>query len=163
MTREELAWLAGYLEGEGSFLKRVRRATTGWSEPPKITVEAVDRDVIERAANLMQCRVLFFKLSEKNPKWHDTYRAFVTNKKAVEIMRLILPLMGKRRAAKIKEILEIERDYALINPRNRTACKNCGTPYSDYITHGAGQRACPKCRNRRSREHYYRRCLNATS
>lgn len=95
MSRDDLMWLAGLLEGEGSFdLHRGRY--------PRIRLGMTDRDVVGRAATLMGGKV---RLSLKPAPHKATWHTEVSGAKAVAIMRSILPFMGARRSAKIAEIL----------------------------------------------------------
>ena len=86
MRAEDLAWLAGLLEGEGSFLK----APPSSPNCPRISLEMTDKDVVERAASLMNGKVAT---------------------RAVELMRVLHPEMGSRRRSQIDAALEtyIER------------------------------------------------------
>lgn len=95
MNRDDLLWLAGLLEGEGSFdLHR--------GKYPRVRVGMSDRDVVGRAATLLGARVrLSLKPAPNAAMWH----AEVSGAKAAEIMRQILPHMGARRSAKIAAIL----------------------------------------------------------
>jgi hypothetical protein len=101
MTDIELSWLAGLLEGEGSFLM----PPPSKSNSPRIALQMTDRDVVERAAHLMGVNYIH----EKDPKkegWKVTYRICVQGSRAMELMWLLRPYMGERRASKITEILE---------------------------------------------------------
>lgn len=95
MCRDDLLWLAGLLEGEGSFdLHR--------GKYPRIRVGMTDRDVIGRAATLLGARVrLSLKPAPNAAMWH----AEVSGTKAAEIMALVLPHMGSRRSGRIAAIL----------------------------------------------------------
>jgi hypothetical protein len=94
-TRDDLLWLAGLLEGEGSF-----DAQRG--KYPRVRVGMTDRDVVGRAATLIGSRV---RLSLKPAPYQATWHAEVTGSKAAEVMRAVLPFMGSRRSAKIASIL----------------------------------------------------------
>lgn len=93
--RDDVVWLAGLLEGEGSFdLHRGRY--------PRVRVAMTDRDVIGRAATLMGVSVrLSLKPAPQKAMWH----AEASGPKAEAIMRAILPHMGARRSARIAQIL----------------------------------------------------------
>ncbi len=92
-------WLAGLLEGEGSFMAGPP------SKPnlPIITVNMTDKDVIEKVAELFETKVCFLKRREQ--KWKDNYSARVKGKKAVEMMKALKPLMGERRQQQIEKAL----------------------------------------------------------
>lgn len=94
-SRDDVIWLAGLLEGEGTFdLHR--------GKYPRVRVGMTDRDVVGRAATLMGSRVTSrFHKAPFQATWH----AEVTGEKAEEIMAAILPHMGSRRSGRIASIL----------------------------------------------------------
>lgn len=95
MTRDDVIWLAGLLEGEGSFdLHRARY--------PRVRLAMSDRDVVGRAATLMDCSIrLGLREAPHASMWH----AEISGPKAEAIMRAILPHMGARRSGRIAQIL----------------------------------------------------------
>lgn len=96
-NRDDLLWLAGILEGEGTFdAHRGKYA--------RIRVGMNDRDVVGRVASLMDTglRLALHKAPAK-PSWHSE----VSGPRAAAIMREVLPFMGARRSAKIAEVLAI--------------------------------------------------------
>lgn len=94
MNTRDKYWLAGLLEGEGTF---------GFHKKPMITLEMTDKDVVERVSELFGTSVMF--LPKRQDNWKDTYKVRVTGKKAVIIMMDIRHIMGSRRQGKIDEIL----------------------------------------------------------
>lgn len=103
MTQTELAWLAGWLEGEGCFELAEGRY-------PRVTGTTTDRDIAERARSYAGGSI--YECQRDNGRklrydWRIAKRA-----EAEALMRELLPWMGDRRAAKIMEIL----DYAEANP-----------------------------------------------
>lgn len=106
----DIVWLAGLLEGEGCFTpdtncgKYKRRS-------PRVKLKMTDRDVVERAAALMdvECRPV------KDPshlalvrtgKAKQAFSASATGDRGRAVMRAVLQYMGKRRTEKILESLE---------------------------------------------------------
>lgn len=97
MDRKDLYWLAGLLEGEGSFQKPAP------CEPkyPRITLQMTDADVVQRVATLFgRNRICSFKSKRANHK--DSYSILVKGKRAVQIMGDLYPLMGERRKQQIR-------------------------------------------------------------
>jgi hypothetical protein len=95
VSPEDRVWLAGLLEGEGTFdLHRGRY--------PRIRVGMKDRDVVGRAATLLGARV---RLTLRPAPFAAMWHAEVSGTRAAEIMATLLPHMGARRSAKIAEIL----------------------------------------------------------
>jgi|SRR5689334_12129884 len=102
MKERDLTWLAGLLEGEGSFLK----APPSSPNCPRISLEMTDKDVIERAATLMGGKAAT-RVNLKNPHWKQTYRVIIKGSRAVELMRVLYAEMGARRRSQIDAALEM--------------------------------------------------------
>lgn len=93
--RLNVVWLAGLLEGEGTFdLHR--------GKYPRVRLAMTDRDVVGRAATLLGSRV---RLSLKPAPYKASWHAEVSGEKAALVMRAVLPFMGSRRSAKIAAVL----------------------------------------------------------
>lgn len=102
-NRDDILWLAGLLEGEGAFdLSKGRY--------PRIRLAMTDRDVVGRAATLMDTSIrLSLKRAPAAPTWHSE----VSGPRAEAIMRELLPHLGTRRSQRIAEVLaaaEYRRD-----------------------------------------------------
>jgi hypothetical protein len=99
VTELEIAWLAGLLEGEGSFMSPAP------SEPrqPRISIVMTDEDVIQRVAGLVG--VKYINIRQENIKWKPSYRVQLKGARAVQLMQAVRPHMGARRGAKIDAIL----------------------------------------------------------
>lgn len=95
MRESDLIWLAGLLEGEGTFDLHKQKY-------PRIRVGMADRDVVGRAATLMGSSI---RMSISTVGNKAMFHAELSGAKAAEIMWLLLPHMGTRRSAKIGEIL----------------------------------------------------------
>ena len=72
-------------------------------EYPLVQVNMTDRDVIERVALVFRTKVFVGKPIP--PSKLTYYRAAVQGKRAVSIMREILPFMGLRRSQKIADVI----------------------------------------------------------
>ncbi len=100
---KSVEWLAGLLEGEGYF----RASVTNSHLSPQIGLNMTDRDVVERAAEMMNSRVT--QKSESTASWRMHWKPqFRTSKaglQALAIMLQVFPFMGERRRKKINEIL----------------------------------------------------------
>lgn len=99
-----MSWLAGLLEGEGSFMVYWAKARDGSRRPyPRVQMVMNDRDVVERAATLMGGNKV-----HRHPRkdgYDDGWIIKVTGAKALEVMGRVRPYMGRRRGAKIDELL----------------------------------------------------------
>ena len=98
---EELTWLAGLLEGEGSFMRGPP------SEPNRvrISVDMTDEDVIRKVAVLMEASYVECGKDRRNTKWKPYFRVMVRGNKAARLMRLVFPLLYSRRQAQIDRAL----------------------------------------------------------
>jgi hypothetical protein len=99
MTPMELAWLAGWLEGEGTFYFTKTKS----SPTVVIQVFSVDFDVIEKAAKLMGGAIYSIKPRGRS---QGGFRVHLESQPAVDLMNDLLPLMGARRVAQIQIALE---------------------------------------------------------
>ncbi len=107
MTTLDIAWLAGLIEGEGSFSYQEHRTR----RHPRIMFDTVDRDVAEHFARLLGGTVYTRRGCGINSKTHkqQVYAVRIGGVTAVGVMMTIYPLMGVRRRAKIRECLAIWR------------------------------------------------------
>ena len=95
----ELHWLAGLLEGEGTFMVGPP------SSPglPVIAVNMADHDVMARLGRIFERKVQV--LRPRNARWQTSYQVRVLGREAVRWMSLLRPLMGSRRQAQIDRAL----------------------------------------------------------
>lgn len=94
MSEAEVAWLAGLVEGEGSFhLHRGRR--------PRLQVSMTDEDVIRKAHAMVGVGSVggpYQSEGKRKAYWQwNVYGA--------EVIELLLPHLGLRRAARAQEVL----------------------------------------------------------
>jgi hypothetical protein len=97
----ELVWLAGLLEGEGTFIDQRTGTNTGGSGLVRIGMN--DLDVVEKAALLMKGEIKVHVDLRPNHQIH--YYCVVSGIRARELMTAVLPYMGKRRSAAITALL----------------------------------------------------------
>jgi hypothetical protein len=96
----DLHWLAGLLEGEGSFFP----GSPSIPHQPVLSVSTTDEDVMARVGALMGRKV--FRCTPRQPQWSVTYVVRVRGRPAVGWMRLLRPLMGERRQGQIDRALD---------------------------------------------------------
>jgi hypothetical protein len=104
VSAQDVAWLAGLLEGEGSF--GIQSAS-----PPrgsKVALNMTDRDIVQRAAELMDGPMY----PPRRPAMHGsvvgrkfTYATHIYGPKAIAVMMTVYSFMGARRKAKIRAAL----------------------------------------------------------
>lgn len=97
ITVKDISWLAGLLEGEGSFSDE-----TG---SPRIQLKMTDWDIVDRAREMMKSETLETVLYD-NPNFKTAYVTRVQGNPAIQWMMTIFSLMGKRRRIRIAGILE---------------------------------------------------------
>jgi hypothetical protein len=105
----EVAWVAGLLEGEGSFGFTTGRA--GGRRYPRIEMVSTDRDVVVRLAEVLGGRVNgpyhtkhvgFAASGNVKPQWRWRLNSQVA---VIEVLKAIRPFMLSRRGARIDELL----------------------------------------------------------
>jgi hypothetical protein len=101
----DIAWLAGILEGEGSFWADKNRKTINRIRymNPQIAVEMADKDIIDRVASMLGNSV---QSRQRDPSKKRLYNTRVGGRKAVAWMLTLFTLLGQRRRAKIAEIMK---------------------------------------------------------
>lgn len=111
----ELAWLAGLIEGEGSFhfSEKPRPSGNGVRFLFAVSVSMTDEDVILRAHRIAGCGAVHgphgpystAKRGNRLPQWRW---AVWRREEARAISERLLPLMGVRRQAQIRALLDAE-------------------------------------------------------
>ena len=100
MNTKDKYWLAGLLEGEGSFMV----GPPSDKHIPVVSLQMTDQDVVQRVADLFG--VTIYYKSSNNVKHKDCWTTRLKGQRAVEVMKEILPLMGQRRQSQIKRAVE---------------------------------------------------------
>jgi hypothetical protein len=107
MNLKDLYWLAGIVEGEGT----LRLATSNYDyKYPRITVKMTDEDIVARVAKLMDAS--FTKIARSpsvQDHYKDQWKADIAGKRAAGWMMTLYPILGERRQAKVREILNAWR------------------------------------------------------
>ncbi len=100
MVTADLYWLAGLLEGEGSFMK----GPPSKPNAPYISLQMTDEDVVARAAALFH--ISYRKVRNRKPGlWKESYLVQLRGARAADLMRELHPLMGIRRKVQIDRAL----------------------------------------------------------
>lgn len=108
-SRENLAWLAGILEGEGSFYWESYKNNKTSKRYPRITVQMSDADVLQKAALIGGCGV--FGGPTNNPNGHKPIYSWkvCVNHHVYALLVALFPFMGQRRQSKMRELIEVFR------------------------------------------------------
>lgn len=95
----DLCWLAGLLEGEGSFMP----GEPSNANAPRISLAMTDSDVVHRAAALLGVHSVYAYTRRKGCR--TSYQLALRGARAAEVMQLLHPLMGARRKSQIERAL----------------------------------------------------------
>lgn len=95
MIERDLYWLAGILEGEGSFMKGSSSKTC----LPIISIQTTDQDVADRVAMLLGVKAVF--VPRRQSHWKDIYSVRLHGAPAAEMMHQLRDLMSIRRISQI--------------------------------------------------------------
>jgi hypothetical protein len=120
----ETWWLAGLLEGEGSFT--INRTKT-WSYPV-IAVEMCAEDTVARVARVLGSRRVTLR-RPNNERWNLTFTTAVAGAAAARWMRTLRPLMGLRRTAAIDAALAAYHPIRLTEPPAICVVSGCAAPH----------------------------------
>jgi hypothetical protein len=95
----DLAWAAGFLEGEGSFFRQSRG---------DIVVKAtqVDRESLDRLSKLFAGSVTYDSRVRDRGTRQPQWQWRLDGRRAVELMFILFPLMTERRQEQITKALE---------------------------------------------------------
>ena len=102
-TEQELYWIAGILEGEGSFQFDKRRTTPA----PRVIVDMTDKDVILKLQKITQLGSVAGPYRDKRCEtWKQMWRWDVSARcESVAIIQRVYLLLGKRRRKQIRLVL----------------------------------------------------------
>jgi hypothetical protein len=95
LSTSQVAWLAGLLEGEGTFPK----ATPAMPRRPRVGLVMTDRDIIERVCDLWGTRL--YANTVKDERYKPVFRSELVGGSAVSLMLLLRPHMSVRRQRQI--------------------------------------------------------------
>lgn len=118
-----IAWVAGLLEGEGTFAN-----AAGY---PQISASMCDRDVLERAAGIMGIPAVSRKDVIRNAErgWSPAFHISVTGSRAAEWMRVLRPFMGARRSGEIDVALAAYHPIRLTKAPEHCVVMDCRQPH----------------------------------
>jgi hypothetical protein len=91
----DLDWLAGLMEGEGSF----QAGPPSSPNLPILGIEMTDEDVVRRVADILGVTVQ--TIAPRRTRWKVTHAARIRGAKAVAWMVALYPLLGARRRAQV--------------------------------------------------------------
>jgi hypothetical protein len=128
-----LSWLAGLLEGEGSFMSGPP------SKPnlPRVSISMTDLDIIEKVGSLLKVKV--FSTRPTKPRNKLIHACGINGSKAVVLMKQLKPLMGARRQSQIKKALASYKPlYKRCADTKQTVTDNCVLSWLAGLLEGEG-------------------------
>ena len=145
ISPQQIAWLAGILEGEGYFQAKPFIA---------IGLQMTDKDVMARAAELMGSYSALKRWKSGKHIGKHIYTTRIHGPLAAGIMMTIWGFMGERRRERIRSALEIWRAKEP-HPKHRELCFK-GHPLTPVPAHrrpGRLRRWCRECYNSYHKEY----------
>lgn len=114
LTEPQIAWIAGLLEGEGSFgidRRSAKRYENSKAPPsPFIKIAMVDEDVIARISTLLDKP--YYLPSRLTVRGKQVYQLHIGEKKKVLwVLQRIRPYMGIRRGEMIDECISLLHEW----------------------------------------------------
>ncbi len=109
LSETDIAWIAGLLEGEGSFGLDRRSATrykVSTAPPaPYVSISMTDEDVIARLSHLLHKS--FFSPRRRTAKGKQVYTLFIGDRETLSwLLPRLFPYFGKRRQQSVQECLD---------------------------------------------------------
>lgn len=107
---KNIHWLAGLLEGEGSF--------GFYNGGPLIQLNMCDYDIVEKAHKKLSCTSKILILNKEYTNHNTSYRITIQGSLAISWMFTLYSLMGKRRKNQITEAINKWKNHeALVSPQ----------------------------------------------
>ena len=114
LSETDIAWIAGLLEGEGTFgldARSVRRSKVSTAPPaPYIKIAMTDEDVIQRFSGLVKKSYFSPKRGTKTGK--KVYIVHIGDRETLNsLLPKIYPYLGKRRQPQVQKCLDALTDW----------------------------------------------------
>lgn len=148
--REDLAWIAGLVEGEGCI--------KGTKRDLQLSVSSTDYDVLEMLVRLSGLGVVRGPYARPNPKHKPWFQWTIAGSKAYALLVAIWPWLRQRRRQAFAARLVMWRLAAAYNGE-KTTCKNGHefTEANTYRRRGRRFRQCRVCNAQEQRRYLARR------
>jgi hypothetical protein len=136
--RPTSGWLAGLLEGEGTF--SAKRRVGSWVT---ISVEMCDRPTVARAAGMLGAPRIWRDSGGVDRGWSPTYIAKISGNRARPWMMTLRPFMGRRRRAAIDRAVASWSPIRLVPAPSGCLVPDCPKPHrSRGLCHAHYMRWC---------------------
>ncbi len=116
MNSKDLGWIAGFIEGEGTF---------NWARvTPCVSVSQVQRWPLDKLQRLCGGNVYYIVRKTKNPKWNDYNKWYIYGDEATKLIKSIYPFLSPKRQEQAKAIYT--KRYQQVNAPKliKTICKH---------------------------------------
>jgi len=120
-----LSWLAGLLEGEGSFSLTCDTKRNCY---PVISVNMCDGSIVRRVAKLLEAPSVALR-EARRAEWRPTFVAQVGGAHAAEWMKRLRAFMGQRRTEAIDTALAQYHPIRLVDPPATCVVPGCSEPH----------------------------------
>lgn len=100
MSPVDLAWFCGLFEGEGTFVISKGRAC-------RIAISMTDLDILGRVESLLGGSIHDANRSDVREHWKQAWVWTLSYRPSLELIPLMLPYLGARRAARAEEFLRL--------------------------------------------------------
>jgi hypothetical protein len=154
ITTKDIAWAAGFLEGEGCFRINFKKSSPGY-RGPRVTANQVQKEPLERLQKIFGGHINLVKFrTYKNPIWDWQ----INGANAIGVMLTIFDFMSPKRKARIKEVIAAWKDgRALYGPAKKECAQ--GHPWipENILTReykGKLVRNCRICSDSRSQKYF---------
>ena len=126
----DIAWIAGLLEGEGSF--SILKGS------PIVQMQSTDRDVIERAAGILGIKFHDTPCKPRGPDYYKpVWKIALSGTRAIAWMMTIYQFLGERRQEKVRGIIE-QWKSAKSTPRGWRGTRLMAMCHPDRVRCGNG-------------------------
>lgn len=142
LTTKDIAWAAGFMEGEGSFYYDA----AGRASSLTVRAAQVQREPLERLQRMFGGTIGHYE-NGKGRKAQWIHQWYVHGKRAAEVIMTLLALLSPRRFEQAVKALEVWKAKP-VSHYDRRRCK-AGHEYQIRKRGERTSRYCPTCQNRR--------------
>jgi len=130
MNKEEKAYIAGFIDGEGciTFIKHMKRDDISWE--PKLEITNTDKNVLEWIAEKIPESSLYYQEEDRNEIWKTRHYLRINKRKdLLSILKNVEPyLIVKSEQAKLMiEFLENRKPHKSYTEREIEIAENVRT------------------------------------
>jgi hypothetical protein len=164
----DLKWIAGFLEGEGSFSGKVKNRNF---PQPRVQVSQMQKWTLEKLNSFIPGTI--YPVYAKNKKWGSKhYWSWSLNfLNSVCLMMTIYPLMSPKRQEQIRESLTYWKNTKQRRNKFSPVCQNGHSKAENTYNNPSGGKCCRACHKEREKErlikykndpNYKTRCAEAS-